>query len=55
MLIYSIYTTIQKSDVSKIYFLIENIFFQQGHIKLIRRDSKDIYNVTKDSVSNKCF
>jgi len=25
-----------------------NTFIQQGHIKLIKSDSKDIYNVTKD-------
>ncbi len=32
------------------YFLKEknNIFIQQGHIKLIKYDSKNIYNVTKD-------
>ncbi len=25
-----------------------NTFIQQGHIKLIKSDSEDIYNVTKD-------
>ncbi len=41
-------TTVQTFGVSKIYFLKEmNTFVQQGHVKLIKRDSKDIY-VTKD-------
>jgi len=31
-----------------------NTFIQQGCIKLINSDSKDIYNVTKISISNKC-
>ncbi len=43
------YTTIQKFGVTNIYFLyLKNTFNQQGHIKLIRSDSKDIYNVTMD-------
>ncbi len=25
-----------------------NIFIHQGHIKFIKSDSKDIYNITKD-------
>jgi len=38
-------------------FLLEtNSFIQQGNIKLIIiSDSKDMYYVTKDSISNKCF
>ncbi len=37
------------------FFLIEiNAFIQQICIKLIK-NSKNIYNVTKDSISNKCF
>jgi len=28
-------------------------FIQQGHIKLIKSDSKDVYNVKKISISNK--
>ena len=31
-----------------------NTFIQQGCIKSIKSDSKDIYNVTKDYISNKC-
>jgi len=31
-----------------------NTFIHQGRIKLIKSDGKDIYNVTKDSISNKC-
>jgi len=27
------------------------IFIQQGRIKLIKSDSKDIYNITKDYIS----
>ncbi len=38
------HTTVKKSGVSKICFLI----------KLIRSNSKDIYNVTKDFCFNKC-
>ncbi len=30
------------------------LFIQQGCIKLIKSDSKNIYNVTKDSISKKC-
>ncbi len=30
-----------------------NHFIQQEHIKLIKSDSKDIYNVTNISISNK--
>ncbi len=37
---------------SKLIFIYEirknNIFIQQGCIKLIKSDSKDIYNVSKD-------
>jgi len=29
-----------------------NTFIQQGHIKLIKSESKDIYNVTKDFYFN---
>jgi len=43
------YNIIQKFGVSKILFLKKvNAFIQQGCIKLIRRDSKDIYSVTED-------
>ncbi len=43
-----IYTTIQKFGVNKIYFLkCINIFTLQGNIKLIKSDSREIYNVTK--------
>ncbi len=43
-----------------IYTLPENCFkrntsIQQGCIRLIKSDSKDIYNVTKDLISNNCF
>ncbi len=38
------YTTIQKFWVSNEI----NTFIQQGCIKMIKRDSKDICNVTKD-------
>ncbi len=31
-----------------IFFFLINTFIQQGCIKLIKIDSKDIYNVTKD-------
>jgi len=31
-----------------------NTFIQRGRIKLIKSDSKDINNVAKDSISNKC-
>ncbi len=31
-----------------------NTFIQQGCIKLIKSESKDFYNVTKDYISNKC-
>ncbi|XDV46539.1 hypothetical protein PO909_014421, partial [Leuciscus waleckii] len=37
-----------------LFFKEMNTFIQQGCIKLIKSDSKDIYNVTKDSISNKC-
>ncbi len=42
--------TIQKFGASKIFFLKEKIttFIQRRCIKLIKSDSKDIYNVTKD-------
>ncbi len=43
-----LYTIIQKFVVSKIFFKDINTFIQQGCIKLIKSDSKDIYNVTKD-------
>ncbi len=37
------------------FFLKEiNIFIQQGCIKLIKIDSEDIYNITKELNSNKC-
>jgi len=46
------YTTIQKFGVSKFLFLFfstkNNHFIPQKRIKLIKSDSKDIYNVTKD-------
>ncbi len=29
--------------------IIFYLFFQQGHIKWIKRDIKEVYNVTKDS------
>ncbi len=32
-----------------------NAFNQKGHVKLIKSDSKDIYNVQKMSISNKCL
>ncbi len=32
-----------------------NTFNQQACIKVIKSDSKDIYNITKDLFSNKCF
>jgi len=36
------------SDNSGMFFYI---FIQQGRIKLIKSDSKDIYNITKDYIS----
>ncbi len=30
-------------------------FIKQRHVKFIKSDSKDIYNVTKDSYFNKCY
>ncbi len=41
------YTTIQKFGVICFYKKRNKYFFQQGHIKLIKSDSEDIYN-TKD-------
>ncbi len=32
-----------------------NTFIQEGRIKLIKIESKNIYNVAKDSISNKCY
>ncbi len=39
-----LYSTFQTFGLS----LIFNTFIQQGHIKMIKSDSKDMYNVTKD-------
>ena len=38
------------------FFVFERklVLIQQGCIKSIKNDSKDIYNVTKDYISNKC-
>ncbi len=35
-------------------FQAVNTFIQQGCIKLIKSDSKDLYNATKVYISNKC-
>ncbi len=45
--------------VSNFKFLIKknknnNTFIYQEHVKLLKSDSKDIYNVTKDFYLNKC-
>ncbi len=40
--------TIQKFGVSKIILKEMSTFIHQGCIKLIKSDSKDVYNVTKD-------
>ncbi len=37
----------QKFVISKIFFIEINTFIQQGHIKVLKSDFKDIYNVTK--------
>ncbi len=37
-----------------IYKNIDFLITQQGCIKLIKKDSKDLSNVTKVSISNKC-
>ncbi len=45
------YTTVQKLRVSKIFFIIiKKCGF--GYVKLVKSDSKDIYNVTKDFCLN---
>lgn len=36
-------------------FLLINTFTQQGHLNLIKSDCKDIYNVQKISITNKCI
>ncbi len=41
------YTTIQKFGVSKILLKKLIIYSELEHIKLIKSDSKDIYNLTK--------
>jgi len=52
-------TTIQKFGVSKNFYFIfggnklENTFIHQAWVKLIKRYSKDIYNVRKDYILNK--
>ncbi len=49
---YSIHSIVQKFGVSKkSFFVWKDIknFIQQGHIKLLKSDSKDIHNVTKAS------
>ncbi len=38
-----IYTTIQKFEVSNIFLFFLNTFIQQGHIHLIKSDSKDLH------------
>ncbi len=44
------WTTIQKLEVSKIFFFKEiNTSIQQEYIKLTKSDSEGIYNVTKIS------
>ncbi len=48
-----IHTTFQKFIVS-IFFIEINTFIQQGHIKLIKIDSKIITKLQKISISNKC-
>jgi len=45
-----IYTNIQKSGVSNIFsfflfFKVINTFIQQGCVKLIKNDSKDLYRI----------
>ncbi len=50
MYIFISYTIIQKS----VHFFFYKKLIQQGCIKLIKSDSKDIKNVTKVSISNKC-
>ncbi len=45
------YTTVQKFGVSMIFKEI-NGFIQQRCTKLIKSECKDIYNVTKMSISN---
>jgi len=54
----SVKTLIHRHHLKVLTFFIIltelDTFNQQGHIKLIKSDRKYIYNVTKDSVSNKC-
>jgi len=40
--------------VFKSHFSKVMLSFRKATFKMIKSDSKDIYNVTKDSVSNKC-
>jgi len=42
------YTTIQKFVCIYVFLKEMNTFIQQDYIKLIKSDSKYIYNVTKD-------
>jgi len=49
------FCNIQKFGVSKNLFCIfENTFIHQGWVKLIKSYSKDIINVRKDYILNKC-
>ncbi len=41
------YTTVQKYGSVRCYFKEINTFIQQEYIKLIKSDTKDIYNFTK--------
>ncbi len=45
--------SVKKIVITRLYFFEEiNTFIQQGWIKLINSDSKDIYNVIKDFYFN---
>ncbi len=46
--IYIAFLTTQCHDCTEILFKEINTFIHTGFIKLIKSDSKDMYNVTKD-------
>jgi len=49
-LIYYVYVLLKSLGSERFIFLsLIYTFIQQGHITFIKRDSKDIYNVTKES------
>ncbi len=52
---FSMYSTLQKFRVSIIKNKeINTLILQQKHIILIKSDTKDIYDITEISISNKC-